>query len=227
MNITKVSPEFARDLIELVNSLKGISYNAKVNYTNRSGQTITYEYVTLDKIYSKIKENNNFAVLQPLGTNEHGESALQVILIHKSGEAITSDYYKIRVNENGSRQDEGAAITYTKRYALGSFLGLCTDEDNDANPTGEGMDLRGPHNKQQGTPQTGNKAQKNNTGSLTDKQIARLNAKAMDAGVSQEQLAAHIAKKYNKTDPKLLTREEYDELCAQLDAAAAKGGHAR
>lgn len=226
MNITKVSPEFARDLIELVNSLKGISYNAKVNCTNRSGQTITYEYVTLDKIYSKIKENNNFAVLQPLGTNEHGESALQVILIHKSGEAITSDYYKIRVNENGSKQDEGAAITYTKRYALGSFLGLCTDEDNDANPTGEGMDLKGSQ-KQQGTPPSGNRTQKSHTGNLTDKQIARLNAKAIDAGVSQEQLAAHIAKKYNKTDPKLLTREEYDELCAQLDAAAAKGGHAR
>lgn len=225
MNITKVSPEFARDLIELVNSLKGISYNAKVNYTNRSGQTITYEYVTLDKIYSKIKENNNFAVLQPLGTNEHGESALQVILIHKSGEAITSDYYKIRVNENGSKQDEGAAITYTKRYALGSFLGLCTDEDNDANPTGEGMDLKGSQ-KQQGTPPSGNRTQKSHTGNLTDKQIARLNAKAIDAGVSQEQLAAHIAKKYNKTDPKLLTRKEYDELCAQLDAAA-KGGHAR
>ena len=55
MNITKVSPEFAQDLIELVNSLKGITYNAKVNYTNRSGQTIAFEYVTLDKIYSKIK----------------------------------------------------------------------------------------------------------------------------------------------------------------------------
>lgn len=227
MNITKVSPEFAQDLIELVNSLKGITYNAKVNYTNRSGQTIAFEYVTLDKIYSKIKENNNFAVLQPLGTDEHGESAVQVILIHKSGEAITSDYYKIRVNEHGSKQDEGAAITYTKRYALGSFLGLCTDEDNDANPTGEGMDLRGPHNKQQGTPQTGNKAQKSHTRNLTDKQIARLNAKSIAAGVSQEQLASHIAKKYKKSDPKQLTREEYDELCAQLDAAAAKGGQSQ
>lgn len=226
MNITKVSPEFAQDLIELVNSLKGITYNAKVNYTNRSGQTIAFEYVTLDKIYSKIKENNNFAVLQPLGTDEHGESAVQVILIHKSGEAITSDYYKIRVNEHGSKQDEGAAITYTKRYALGSFLGLCTDEDNDANPTGKGMDLKSTQ-QQKGAPPTGNRAQKGRTGSLTDKQISRLNAKSIAAGVSQEQLASHIAKKYKKSDPKQLTREEYDELCAQLDAAAAKGGQSQ
>ncbi len=145
MDISKVSPEFAADLIALVNGFKGIEFNGKVDYTSKkTGERTKFEYVTLDKIYSHVKANNNFAILEPLGTNDRGESALQVIIIHKSGEAITSDYYKLRVNENGSKQDEGAAITYTKRYAIGSFLGLCTDEDNDANPDGEGMGLKNP-----------------------------------------------------------------------------------
>ena len=147
MNITKVSPEFATDLINLINGCKGITYNAKVSY----GKT-NFEYVTLDKIYSHIKNDNNFAILEPLGTNELGQPALQIILIHKSGEAITSDYYVLRVPENAKKQDEGAAITYTKRYAIGSFLGLCTDEDNDANPDGEGMGSKTPKIKRNTQP---------------------------------------------------------------------------
>lgn len=147
MNITKVSPEFAIDLIGLINSLKGLTYNAKVSYGNTK-----FEYVTLDKILETIKENNNFAVLEPLGTNENGQAALQIILVHKSGEAITSDYYVLRVPEGAKKQDEGAAITYTKRYALGSFLGICTDEDNDANPDGNGMNAKTPKGKAEDAP---------------------------------------------------------------------------
>ena len=137
MNIEKVSPEFATDLIKLINSCKGIKYNAKVDITTKSGKRINFEYTTLDKIYAHVKSNNDFALLEPIGTNEAGQPAVQIILIHKSGEAITSDYYALNLPLNGSKQDEGSAITYTKRYALGSFLGISTDVDNDAN-SGEG-----------------------------------------------------------------------------------------
>lgn len=133
MNITKLSPEFAKDLIELINSCKGIKYNKKVKYTSKkTGQTTEFEYTTLDKIYAHVKTNNNFALLEPMGTNEAGQPAIQIILVHKSGEAITSDYYILNLPNNGNKQDEGAVITYTKRYALGSFLGISTDVDNDA-----------------------------------------------------------------------------------------------
>ena len=137
MKIEKVSPEFARDLIELINSCKGIKYNKKVNISTKTGRNISFEYTTLDKIYAHVKNNNNFALLEPIGTNEAGQPAVQIILIHKSGETITSDYYALNLPNNGSKQDEGSAITYTKRYALGSFLGISTDVDNDAN-SGEG-----------------------------------------------------------------------------------------
>lgn len=142
MNITNVSSNFAKDLIELINSCKGIKYNKKVKYTSKkTGQTTEFEYTTLDKIYAHIKNNNNFALLEPMGTNEAGQPAIQIILIHKSGEAITSDYYTLNLPNNGSKQDEGAVITYTKRYALGSFLGISTDIDNDANSGNGGIKI--------------------------------------------------------------------------------------
>ena len=137
MNIEKVSPEFAKDLIELINSCKGIRYNKKVKIKTKTGREIEFEYTTLDRIYAHVKNNNNFALLEPIGTNEAGQPAVQIILVHKSGESITSDYYALNLPNNGSKQDEGSAITYTKRYALGSFLGISTDVDNDAN-SGEG-----------------------------------------------------------------------------------------
>lgn len=139
MNISNVSPEFAKDLIELINSCKGIKYNKKVKIKTKSGREIEFEYTTLDKIYAHVKSNNNFALLEPIGTNEAGQPAVQIILIHKSGESITSDYYALNLPNNGSKQDEGSAITYTKRYALGSFLGISTDIDNDANSGDGGM----------------------------------------------------------------------------------------
>ena len=141
MNITNVSPEFAKDLIALINSCKGIKYNKKVSIKTKTGRDISFEYTTLDKIYAHVKNDNNFALLEPIGTNDAGQPAVQIILIHKSGEAITSDYYTLNLPHNGSKQDEGAAITYTKRYALGSFLGISTDMDNDGNSGNGGMKI--------------------------------------------------------------------------------------
>lgn len=197
MKIDKVSQEFAKDLIELVNSLKGITYNAKVSY----GKTV-FEYVTLDKIYLHVKNNPNFAVLEPLGTNENGQSALQVILIHKSGEAITSDYYLLRVPENLKKQDEGAAITYTKRYALGSFLGVCTDQDNDANPEGKGMELgEKPTTEEPKNEKPKNEKPKNEK-PPRDRLIEVLHDKQMNVG--------EFAKQYNVTAS--TTPERFEEL---------------
>jgi len=142
MDITKLSTEFAVDFIELINSVKGFTYNGHVDYVTKNGKPIKFDYVSLDKIYNTIKQNNNFAIIEPLGTDGTGDSVVQVVVIHKSGEVLASDYYKLRVPENGTKQDEGSAITYTKRYALGSFLGLCTDEDNDANTNGNAMPLK-------------------------------------------------------------------------------------
>lgn len=144
MELKEMKEEVATDLIELVNDMKDFQFNAHVNYKLKSGGTTKFDYVTLDAILNKVKENKNFAISLPLGTNEAGESALQVMLIHKSGYILLSDYYELRVPKNGTKQDEGSAITYTKRYALGSFLGLCTDQDNDSNPDGEGMEVKEP-----------------------------------------------------------------------------------
>ena len=131
-----ISKEVAKDLIELVNSITGLKKSKYVNYRTKSGIT-AFNYVPLDDILSKIKENNNFALMQPIGTDENGRTGVKCILIHKSGHVIESDTYPFQLMQNSKIQDEGAEITYRKRYALGAFLGISTEDDTDGNTSQE------------------------------------------------------------------------------------------
>ena len=130
-DLTKISPEFANDLIELVNDLGDLQKTAAVSY----GAT-RFHYVPLDDMLARIKQNNNFALLQPLGVMQDNKPCIKCLLIHKSGESIVSDPYPLRIKEGAKKQDEGAEITYSRRYCLASFLGIASDEDTDANNEG-------------------------------------------------------------------------------------------
>ena len=72
-----ITPEIATDLIELVNQLKGLEKSEQVNYSVKNRNTgewmkKAFDYVPLDNILNKIKENQNFALLQPIGIDENG-----------------------------------------------------------------------------------------------------------------------------------------------------------
>lgn len=60
------------------------------------------------------------------------ESGLTTILMHTSGEYLESTY-QMPVSKINDPQAVGSAITYARRYALGSILGLNIEEDDDAN----------------------------------------------------------------------------------------------
>lgn len=132
-----VSVEVAKDLIELVNNVKGLEKSSLVEYSvqNKAGQWIKkkFSYVPLDNILAKIKENSNFALLQPIGVDENGINGVKCILIHKSGHIFETNTFPFKENENTKIQDEGAEITYRKRYSVGAFLGMATEEDTDEN----------------------------------------------------------------------------------------------
>ena len=130
-DLTKISPEFAKDLIELVNDLGELQKTAAVSY----GAT-RFHYVPLDDMLARIKQNHNFALLQPLGVMQDGRPCIKCLLIHKSGEILASDSYPLRIKDGAKKQDEGAEITYSRRYCLASFLSIASDEDTDANNEG-------------------------------------------------------------------------------------------
>lgn len=126
MKIEKLSQEVVKDLIPLVNSLGTLKKTAAVKY----GAT-NFQYVPLDDMLAEVKKNPNFAFMQPLGMGESGEPYIQCLLIHKSGEVIMSDPYRLVVKQGAKKQEEGAEITYSRRYSMASFFGIASDEDVD------------------------------------------------------------------------------------------------
>jgi len=81
-------------------------------------------------------------IRQPLADNElsfvqfpKGKYGLETMLMHTSGEWL-SESYEMEPTKHDP-QGAGSVITYQRRYALGSILGLNIDEDDDGNKASE------------------------------------------------------------------------------------------
>lgn len=92
------------------------------------------KYADLSSVWEAIREaltKNGLAVVQAidLTTGEKPVQVLKTMLIHTSGEYITSQYL-IQPAKNDP-QGVGSAITYARRYALSALVGVVADEDDD------------------------------------------------------------------------------------------------
>ncbi len=99
----------------------------------KNGGSYEYSYADLADIWDKIRKpltDSGLSVVQ-IPTTLQGEHALKTILFHQSGEKI-QDIMRLPVARETSPQNLGSAITYAKRYMLSAFLGLVTEDDNDA-----------------------------------------------------------------------------------------------
>ena len=63
---------------------------------------------------------------------EAGLVRLTTILAHASGEWISSDWPVCPVTDTASPQRMGAALTYARRYALFTLVGIAGEDDLDA-----------------------------------------------------------------------------------------------
>lgn len=119
---------------------------------------------------------------------------------------------------------KGAAHTYALKYYLFEKFTVDQGEDDPDNSDfgaqakGSGGNSGGSRQGQQRQGQ----GQGQGSGRLSEAQLGRLYKKAEAAGMSKERTDARILEKYKKQDPATLTRQEYDEICNSLDAAAAQ-----
>lgn len=94
-----------------------------------------YRYLTLDKLIlatRPILSKHGLAVLQFPATIERGDEripALETILAHVSGERVEQVMPLYLADK--TMQGLGSAITYARRYAWQSVLGIAAEEDTD------------------------------------------------------------------------------------------------
>lgn len=105
-------------------------------------------YADLATIIETIRaplSGNGLCITQPVCGD-----VLETYLYHSSGQYIKSEM-KIN-NEKNNAQGFGSGLTYARRYALSSILGITADEDDDGNGASKTGDTNTPPQKNNPTP---------------------------------------------------------------------------
>lgn len=104
-----------------------------MDFVTKGGQKIKYSYAPLSDVLDACRKGlseNNLAIMQPTKMREDGKLIVETLLSHSSGEWIKSEI--LIESQDKTPQSEGSALTYARRYALSSLLGIASEEDDDA-----------------------------------------------------------------------------------------------
>lgn len=161
--------ELATALSKFQMQVPKIDLDREVEVVTRAGGKYKFRYATFANILDKIRKpmsDNGLSFTQVV--NEDG--GVTTLLMHNSGEWISS---RLLITGEKTPQGIGSAITYTKRYSLSSILGICADDDDDAN-VAQGNEIKIGTTKK--TPQTPKQNQKTvfTRDQVNDKLLKRL-----------------------------------------------------
>jgi hypothetical protein len=138
-NVAAIATALAKAQTELSNPEKamiGTVYNARTD----SQQNFRYASLSsgLDLI-RKALGGHQIAIAQTTDIDRaSGTVNLITILLHTSGEWISSDWPVCQLSETSAPRRMGAALTYARRYALFTMVGIAGEDDLDAPDTGYG-----------------------------------------------------------------------------------------
>lgn len=105
-------------------------------YNNRSDSPQSFRYASLSSgldIVRKTLGGQQIAIAQTTNIDRAGGTVnLTTILLHTSGEWISSDWPVCQLSETSAPRRMGAALTYARRYALFTMVGIAGEDDLDA-----------------------------------------------------------------------------------------------
>jgi hypothetical protein len=124
----------AKAQAELVNPEKSLTATIRSDERGRTEQTFRYASLSsgLD-IVRKTLGQHEIATVQTTAIDQAaGVVNLTTVLAHASGEWIASDWPVCAVSETATPHRMGAALTYARRYALFTLVGIAGEDDLDA-----------------------------------------------------------------------------------------------
>ncbi len=139
-SIASLAGALAKAQAELVNPEKSLV--ATIRTDGPRGAERTFRYAPLSSgldIVRKTLGQHEIATVQTTAIDQTaGIVNLTTILAHASGEWISSDWPVCNISHTATPHRMGAALTYARRYALFTFVGIAGEDDIDA------PDLDGP-----------------------------------------------------------------------------------
>ena len=115
---------------------------------DRNNTFFSSRYATLSSVWdacrAALSEAKIGVVQSPLDGSDETRIALATMLVHESGEWMRAEFsapvmpQTTKTDPVGKRtpQSVGSAITYLRRYALGSMVGVASDDDDGALASG-------------------------------------------------------------------------------------------
>jgi hypothetical protein len=132
--IASLAAALAKAQIELINPEKSLIGTISSDDPDRGERAFRYASLSsgLD-IVRKVLGQHEIATVQTTSVDQTGGFInLTTVLAHASGEWIASDWPVCAVSETATPHRMGAALTYARRYALFTLVGIAGDDDLDA-----------------------------------------------------------------------------------------------
>jgi hypothetical protein len=133
-SISNLAAALAKAQIELINPEKSLT--ATIRSDDAGGFEQTFNYASLASgldVVHKTLGQHEIATVQTTSVDQGaGLIKLTTLLAHASGEWIASDWPVCAISETAIPQRMGAALTYARRYALFTLVGIAGEDDLDA-----------------------------------------------------------------------------------------------
>jgi hypothetical protein len=133
-SIGAIAGALAKAQAELTNPEKSLTATIRSPFPREEDRTFRYASLSsgLD-IVRKALGKHEIATVQTTSIDrESGLIRLTTVLAHSSGEWVSSDWPVCPISETGAPHKMGAALTYARRYALFTLVGIAGEDDLDA-----------------------------------------------------------------------------------------------
>jgi len=133
-SIGAIAAALAKAQIELINPEKSLVATIRSPFPREGDRTFRYASLSsgLDLVRKALGKHEIATVQTTSIDQEAGLIRLTTVLAHSSGEWVSSDWPVCPVSETAAPHKMGAALTYARRYALFTLVGIAGEDDLDA-----------------------------------------------------------------------------------------------
>src|SRR5258708_35862022 len=133
-SVAALASALAKAQAELVNPEKSLTATIRSGRPGEGERSFRYAPLSsgLDIVRKTLGQHEIATVQTTAIDKETGVVNLSTMLAHASGEWIASDWPVCAVAETTNPQRMGAALTYARRYALFTLVGIAGEDDLDA-----------------------------------------------------------------------------------------------
>jgi hypothetical protein len=133
-SVASLAAALAKAQARLVNPEKSLTATIRIGRAGEAERTFRYAPLSSGlEIVRKTLSEHEIAVIQTTALDERTRILnLTTLLAHASGEWIASQWPVCPIGEINSPHRMGAALTYARRYALFTLVGIAGEDDMDA-----------------------------------------------------------------------------------------------